>query len=210
MKKTITTLALFFACVLTLMASDETYVKALESAIAQMKAAKSVDELQAVANKFEMIGDNTAGEWLPDYYAAICYAHMSFMEKDARKRDQYVTKAETLLEPIKAENDELYVMRAYVAMANMAIDGQNRWQKQGAIFQTNLKQAEKLNPENPRVYYLQGTNLLHTPASFGGGTKNACPVLQKAKAKFEAFKPASSIAPNWGKEDLERYIAQCK
>lgn len=210
MKKTLVTVALLFVCVLATFAADEKFVKAMEATITQMNGAKSLEDVQAAANKFEMIGKNAATEWLPNYYAAMCYANLSFMEKDSQKRDQYVTKAESLLSSISAENDEIFVMKAYVAMANLAIDGQGRWQTQGPIFEENLKKAEKLNADNPRLYYLRATNLFYTPEPFGGGAKTACPIAQQAKAKYESFKPASSIAPGWGKNLTEDLLKQCK
>ncbi len=211
MKKTVLTFALSLVCLAIAFAyGDEKYSKAMEATITQMNAAKSLQEVQAAANKFEMIGKTAGSEWLPNYYAAMCYANLSFMEKDSQKRDQYVSKAEELLKNISVENDEVLVLKAYVAMANLSVDGQSRWQTQGAIFDENLKKAEKLNPENPRVYYLRATNLFYTPEPFGGGTKTACPLAKQAKAKFESFKPTSSIAPSWGKEYNEELLSKCQ
>lgn len=210
MKNLLIAFAFIMACVTTSWAVDEKYSKAMEATIIQMNAAKSLTDVQAAANKFEMIGKNATTEWLPNYYAAMCYANLSFMEKDSQKRDQYVSKAEELLKNISVENDEVLVMKAYIAMANLAIDGQNRWQTQGAIFDESLKKAEKLNAENPRIYYLRATNLFYTPEPFGGGPKTACPLAKQAKAKFEAFKPTSSIAPGWGKEYNEELLSKCQ
>ncbi|MDJ1504076.1 hypothetical protein [Xanthocytophaga agilis] len=210
MKKTLITLFILMAGIVSTFAADEKFVKAVEAALTQMKTAKSVEDFQAVANKFEMIGKNSAGEWMPNYYAAYCYANMSFMENDSQKKDQYVTKAESLLSELKTDNDETYIMKAYVAMANMSVDGQNRWQTQGKIFEENLQKAEKVNSENPRIYYLRGTSLFYTPEPFGGGAKNACPLFQKAKTKYESFKPTSNIAPAWGKEYNEEMLKKCQ
>ncbi|MCU0353707.1 MAG: hypothetical protein MUD08_08230 [Cytophagales bacterium] len=211
MKKTIAIFALLFIGVLKAFANgDEKYAQAMQSALGQMKAAASPEQMQAVANRFEMIGKTASNEWLPSYYAAFCYANLSYMEKDSRKRDQYVEKAQSLIDATMTENDEIFVMKAYVAQANLAIDGQNRWETQGKIFEENLAKAEKLNAQNPRIDMLRGVSLLFTPEPFGGGAKNACPLLRKAQAQFEAFRPASALAPNWGKEDLEQYLAKCK
>ncbi len=210
MKTLLFSFAFFLTVIVaTLATPDAKYIQAMEGTLTQMHNAKTLTDIQQVANRFEMIGNANPTEWLPAYYAALCYANLSFMEKDSDKRDQYVAKAEKLLEGITAENDELFVMRAFVAQANMAVDGQNRWQKQGALFQANLQKAEKLNPENPRIDYLRGNSLYYTPEAFGGGVKAACPLLQKAKTKFDAFKAASSIAPDWGKEHLAQLMQKC-
>jgi hypothetical protein len=189
---------------------DEKFVKAMQETLVQFGKAKTPTEMQAVANRFEMIGKNAPKEWLPNYYAAFCYTLLSFMETETEKRDKLVEKAETLINNLGTENDEIFVMRAMVAQANLAIDGQSRWQKQGAIFSENLEKAEKLNPENPRIYYLKGNNLFYMPEAFGGGAKTACPEWQKAKTRFETFKPQSDIYPNWGKEQNDEYLKNCK
>ncbi|MBC8112328.1 MAG: hypothetical protein H7Y04_14840 [Verrucomicrobia bacterium] len=190
--------------------TDEKFVKAMKETLEQFKIAKTPPEMQSAANRFELIGKNATTEWLPNYYAALCYVKLSFMEKETEKRDLLVEKAENLLQAISTQNDEIFVMRAMVAQANLAIDGQARWEKQGRIFQENLDKAEKLNPENPRIAYMKGNNLFYTPEAFGGGAKVACPELLKAKAKFGLFKVASEIHPNWGEKSNEELLKNCK
>ena len=63
---------------------------------------------------------------------------------------------------------------------------------------------------NPRLYFLKGQGLKYTPEQFGGGCKTAKPQLQTALDKYAAFKPASDISPNWGKERTEVLIKDCK
>ena len=58
--------------------------------------------------------------------------------------------------------------------------------------------------------YSAGRNsFLFTPAMFGGGKDKAKPVFQKALEMYETFKPASSIAPNWGKNSCSYFIKEC-
>jgi hypothetical protein len=69
--------------------------------------------------------------------------------------------------------------------------------------------AIRLNPENPRAYYMKGITVLNTPEFFGGGKTPAKPILTLAIAKFE--KPLSSevFFPNWGKEDCLKQLERC-
>ncbi len=43
----------------------------------------------------------------------------------------------------------------------------------------------KLAPENPFTNYVQGTNLYHTPAMFGGDTKESLNYFEKSKVYYE-------------------------
>jgi len=70
--------------------------------------------------------------------------------------------------------------------------------------------AEKLNPQNPRVYYLRGSNTFHTPKMFGGGKEKAKPDLEKAASMFESQKSESEIAPSWGAEHNAGLLKQCE
>jgi hypothetical protein len=70
--------------------------------------------------------------------------------------------------------------------------------------------AREIDPENPRTYLWQGVNLMHTPASFGGGIEKACPLIRKAVEKFGTFVPADSLAPNWGSTYAKDMMEKCK
>jgi tetratricopeptide (TPR) repeat protein len=195
-------------------AKNEKFVKAMESALAELKNVQSSQKLtdwQAVINQFERIAKVEATEWLPGYYAAYCYTRMSYMVEDSDQKDKYVELAEALCDnALKiSKHDELYVLRAMIAQANMAVNGAVRWMKQGNIFSENIEKAKQLNPKNPRIYYLEGNSLFYKPAMFGGGAKKACPIYKQALEKFANFTPQSSIAPNWGKQPTEEMMRKC-
>ena len=63
-----------------------------------------------------------------------------------------------------------------------------------------LGKAQAINAENPRIYMIRGEFTLNMPEFYGGGAAKATPDIQKAAEKFETFKPASPLSPNWGKE----------
>lgn len=190
--------------------AQNTYEKAMQEAFSLLSKAQSMTDLQKVANQFEMIGKNAPKEWHPNYYASFTYARMSYQEEDLAKKDIYVEKALKIWESISEKNDEIYVLRAFIAQASMAVDGQARWQTQGAIFEEYVEKASKINVNNPRIYYMQGTRLYHTPKMFGGGAKTAMPYFEKAKTLFESFTPASTFAPKWGKNENTKYLDLCK
>ena len=127
--------------------------------------------------------------------------------------DAYAAKAEQLLtkaDGMQPNNSEISTIKAMIATLRMLVNPQQRWQQYGAVIQQELDNAKKQDPTNPRPYYLQGQNLRNTPEQFGGGCSTAKPVLEEAIKKYEAFKPASSISPNWGKSQVEKVLAGCK
>jgi hypothetical protein len=110
---------------------------------------------------------------------------------------------------LDAASDESLVLTAYVAYARYLVDPPNRWQKYLGIVNASLEQAKKANPNNPRVYYLQGIPLFAKPVTYGGGKTVAKPYFEKAATLF-ARQDASDIdKPSWGEKDNAAYLAKC-
>ncbi|WP_128547559.1 hypothetical protein [Larkinella soli] len=193
-------------------AQNEKYVKAMEAAIAKVKFMAPKEELQQLAGQFERIGSAETGEWLPAYWAAYTYAILSVKETEAAKKDAYLDKAGELLKAVskqQADSDETMVLAAQIAGARLSVDPENRWQQYVPEFQGYLEKAKGKNPDNPRIYALQGQSLFYTPEQYGGGKTAACPMLKQAAEKFATFKPASTIHPNWGQDTNQYLLSQC-
>ena len=202
----------FLITVLQVNAQSDKYTAAMASNIQAMATAESPLDWQNIANKFEQISKIKSDEWLPNYWAAYSTLIINFKTEEAHKKDSYIDKAEEFLKKAKAlqeNNEEILVIEAYIAMARLAIDGQGRWQTQMPKFNQALSQAEKINPNNPRINYLKGVNLYHTPEQFGGGKAVACPILQGALQQYASFEAASEIHPDWGKEEVEQLTQTC-
>ena len=221
MKTIITLLIAAFAATSPVWAQSDPYKQAMSAALGTMKTHNEkspVTDVLATANQFERIASAEPKEWLPRYYAGLSYVYLGFMGKDEASKDKFLDQADANLKAAEAitattpgpENDELAVLKAYIAQARMVVDPMNRWQQYGPLFQAGIDKAIAINPNNPRPYVLQGSSLMYTPEQFGGGPANACPVLKQAAEKFATFKPASDFAPMWGKEQIEPMLAKCK
>jgi len=123
-----------------------------------------------------------------------------------RLADAFLQKADAL----SPDNSEIYVLKAYCHQAKIAVSPDDRQEKQGDIAGTLLDQAEDLNPENPRIYYLIGQSLLFSPPEWGGGKEQACPFVKKAAEKFTTFQLESPLHPNWGRNGVEVYKMMCE
>lgn len=170
----------------------------------------------AQSNKLALIAKKWNDEWAPHYYNAYAKTQMSFMmpENEMDKKDAILDEAETELNEaitlLGKETDEICVLKAMHAQARMAVDGRNRWQKYGKLFDENLQKAKDLNEENPRIYYLKGTSLFFTPKMFGGGAKKALPYFEKAEPMFAKEEKSDMTNPHWGAMANKYFIVQCK
>jgi hypothetical protein len=207
-------LALLLLAVITKgFAQSEKFNKAMTTNLAQFDSAKTADAMLALSASFERIGDAEKTQWLPYYYASLSQVMYAFMKNDMSNNDALAGKAEQLItkaEAAQPNNSEISVIKAMIAVLHMLVNPQQRWQQYGPVIQQEIENAKKQDPTNPRPYYLQGQNLRNTPEQFGGGCATAKPLLEEAMKKFDAFKPASSISPNWGKDQTEKVLAGCK
>ncbi|MFN2458453.1 MAG: hypothetical protein ABR502_09650, partial [Chitinophagaceae bacterium] len=194
---------------------NDKYVKAMEVKVATFDTTRSIDDMKDLANAFERIGDAEKNQWLPYYYAALATVNIGYglsggqLGVNADKIDPVADKAEQLInkaDELSKNNSEVYVVKKMIATLRMMVDPQNRHMKYGPMASQALETAQKLNPENPRVYYLQAQDKYFTPEQFGGSKTEAKKLFELALQKFAAFKPESSIYPSWGKRMTESLL----
>jgi len=213
MKRSIVLAALAFT-VISAQAQD--FKPVLEKTFIAFDTAMDMNTKVEQGNKLALIAKKWDNEWSTHYYMAYSKAQLSYMEKDAAKREAYLDEADKEKDDavaiLKKDNDETYVLAAMIANARMVIDPMNRWQKYGQLFTQGLESAKEANADNPRMYYLQGVSKFFTPKQFGGGKKAAMPYFEKAMGLFEKegamHKDISQ--PHWGKEKAAFFMEQCK
>lgn len=195
-------------------AQSEKYVASMKANIAAIDTSfKNPQNLLDLANKFERIAVAEKNQWLAYYYAAFCQVNYTYMEKDKTKVDAIADKATELIDKADAlqpNNSEISCIKSMIASAHMMVNPMQRYMEYGPESQSHLESAMQQDPTNPRPEYLKGQGLKYTPEQFGGGCTTAKPVLQSALDKFNKFKPASDIHPNWGKQRTETLIGECK
>ena len=216
MKKIIITMTLCFGTMI-IFGQNEKYVKAMEQKIAALDTTRNTAALQGLANDFERIAIAEKTEWLPFYYAALANVNMGYsmmenaMGGDASKIDPVSDKAEALLkqaEALKKENSELYVVKKMINSLRMIVDPQNRFMQYGPLAQQALDKARQLNPDNPRIYLLEGQDKFYTPEQFGGSKTEAKKLFETALQKFETYKLENPLDPNWGRGMTQYFLAE--
>jgi hypothetical protein len=194
-------------------AQSEKFTKAMATNIALLASAKTADDMLAASAAFERIAEAEKNQWLPYYYAGLTQILYGFMKNDVTNNDTYANKAEQLVtkaDALQANNSEISCLKSMIATLRLLVNPQARWQQYGPISQQELDKAKTQDASNPRPYYLQGQGLRYTPEEFGGGCSTAKPLLEEAVKKYATFKPATSLHPNWGKNQTEQLIAGCK
>ena len=208
MQKTLLAIALLVS--LTAAAQSDKYTQAMQKNITLLDSAKTQDQLLSLAGTFDRIGDAEKTQWLPYYYAALAQTWIGWMpdtkDKDAnaQKINAYLAKAEAI-----EKNAETYAIENMAATQQMLVDPQNRWMTNGKDAGAALQKGLALDPNNPRLYYLQAMSLFGTPPQFGGGKDKAKPVFEKSIALYKSAQP-KPLYPTWGQKQAEGMLAQCQ
>ncbi len=196
----IITISLFTAC---MYAQEEQYNAAMQNALALMDQASEPEQLLECSGRFERIATAEKKRWIPYYYASHCLVLMSFTEPNAEQKDLVLDRSQELLDQameLGPEESELHVLQAFLYPSRIMVDPMNR----GMIFMEktfeSLGNAKKLNPANPRIYFLEGSYRLNTPEAMGGGAVVARPILEEAMVRFESFNNPVPFWPSWGEE----------
>ncbi len=193
---------------------SEKYMGAMNKNLAAMDSAfKNPESLLALANNFERIAEAEKSQWLPYYYAAFCQVNYGFMSPDKSKIDAIAAKATALVQKADAlspQNSELSCVKSMIASCQMMVNPMQRYMEYGPLSSKHLADAMQFDATNPRPELLTGQGLKYTPEQFGGGCNTAKPKIESALKKFESFKPASPLHPNWGKEMALQIMNECK
>ncbi len=187
------------------------YEETMKVNIQKLNTEFTTSGLTNLASQFERIANAEPGKWHPKYYMAYCYVWATAIgempaEEKHKLLDMAQVQMDALLKTFKKES-EIFALQAFVYQ--MRITDMSKGFKYSSLASEALEEAEKLNPNNPRVYYLRGNNTFHTPKAFGGGKEKAKPMFEKAAALFESQKPANAIEPAWGSEHNKQMLAEC-
>ena len=202
-------ISLLFAAIIANAQSDK-YVAAMKKNLALMDSAKTTADFQNVSNAFERIGDAEKTQWLPYYYAGLALTTPAWTDQKLDK-DANAEKIKALCDKADAldKNAEICTIRNMAATQQMLVDPQTRWQTSGMEASAALQKGIQIDPNNPRLYYLQGMSLFNTPEQFGGGKDKAKPLFAKSVELFkkQEHKP---LYPTWGQDQAEQMLAKCQ
>jgi tetratricopeptide (TPR) repeat protein len=190
------------------------YATNMKANIDKMYHSQTIEDYQLSANTFERIALAEKKEWLPSYYTAYCYIMMAFMAQKPDQIDPYLDLAQKHLDKalvIAGKEAELYVLQGMLHQARISVDFMGRGMTYSQMAQGSLEEALKIDPKNPRAFYLMGMNVYSTPKMYGGGPEVALPLFKRAQENFELGESISNdLMPAWGKENNEQMLAECE
>jgi len=220
MKKSIFILSAMFVASFSFAQMPEKFVKAMETNIARIDSAKSVQDWVDITAAFERIAEAEKNQWLPYYYVALGNVMSGTMSlgdnlygNNAEKTDPKADAAERALNKaigLSKETSETWVIKKMIISLRMLGDVMNRAMTAMPEATAALDNAKKLDANNPRIYILEGQDKYYTPEQYGGSKDEAKVLFEKAQKLFETFKPETTIHPNWGKNQVGYFLSLYK
>jgi hypothetical protein len=182
---------------------EDAYISTMLSTMESMDNASEKEDYLRCASQFERIATAEKSKWLPYYYGANSLIIMSFDETDGHSKDLILDRAQQLLDQaleLAPEESELFALQAFLYPSRIMVDPMGRGMLYMEKMFLSLETAKALNPDNPRIYFLEGVNMLNMPPAMGGGPEVAKPILEEADAKFKTFQNEDPLWPKWGEE----------
>jgi tetratricopeptide (TPR) repeat protein len=190
---------------------ENNYVMVMVQHKKSLNMARNLPDFQNLAESFERIAQAETHQWHPLYYAALCYINMSIVNEKPESSQGYLDQAQVLIDralKIYPDESELFVLQALLYQGRIRADQTGQGRDFLIRAGTALDKAKSYNPDNPRIYYLMGLNLLFLPEAAGGGAISACPMFNTATEKFGKEQPAHVLSPTWGGERNEQFLTQ--
>lgn len=178
------------------------------SLIHRLDAAKSESDYVSVNEQIEQLAATYPKNWLILYYASLGYAFMSSKGYDSKeinidKSIKYMHLAKEM-----SANDEVLCLESFVYSIKMSKAPFTRWLAYKNSILHPLEKAQKLNPNNPRIYILQASIQKNIPAWLGGGCNAASKFIKVAFEKW-AIQQMNTIQPHWGGGTIEALKKAC-
>lgn len=203
-----TALILIFSMMASFSVFANDYETTMKESIEEMYQTQEPEILSKIAGKFYRIGEAEQDKWLPYYYAAYSYVSITYNLEDGDEIDAWLDKGQNMLDKameLKPDEAENHVLQGL--LYSMRITNPMRGMKFSGLSNDALAKAEKLEPENPRLWLCKAQNVYYTPSMFGGGAENAKPLFEKAAELFDTFEPRGELYPGWGKETNAAQLA---
>ena len=191
-----------------LFAQKSVYNTGLANAVAIFNGSNNNTDYTNLILELEKLDALNAKDWVPSYYLALIHTRTSI--NNSKNAEAHADKAlfwakKSLL---ISSNDETNCIYAMAHIAKMAISPLMRFVKYQSVIYEYLNKAKKINPNNPRPYILEAKLQMNLPRVFGGGCKQAKPLIIKAQQLLDSQVP-QSILPTWGKLSLGELKEGC-
>ena len=170
----------------------------------------SVDSLKQARALAERATSGREGNVLAHYYVGLAnYRMVNQLPEDAEKRRKHVLE-DAVSHLKRATNIDAKMADAWALLAGCygQMMGLNPMQGMSLGPKSNdaMEKAKNLEPKNPRVWIISGTQDYFTPSMFGGDKERALSKFKKAARLAKQESIEDPLMPSWGHAEAYTWI----
>lgn len=178
------------------------YQEKMESLLAEAETAKTWQEYEQAARKFANVFDLYSNKWEPRYYAAYYTNLAALNNEDVAYRVKAWKAAESYINMglgLNIDNADMKFLKAYILTLKGEHLSTGLSEKMNTRIKELVNEGRRIQFENPRGDLVAAFYLYYHTNNVERAKKEATSSIEK----FIEFKPANSIAPNWGRDMAE-------
>jgi hypothetical protein len=187
----------------------QSYNKDLTAAVSFFNTLSIHKDFNAATLKFEQIYNTNPQDWIASYYVSILKSRMSLQKNEDSDKLADEALAWIAKSKLVQVNDEILCAESLAYTAKMSVRPGLRWLNYERRIKNPLALAQKINPNNPRIYVLQASLQRNLPVIFGGGCNASLALAQKAEKLLLAQSNDITNLPRWGKQSIIDYKKNC-
>ncbi len=183
-----------------------------EQSMQQAFALMQENKMDEAANLFERIGNAEPKKWLPYYNLALLKTRTTFGMKDNAAIEAQLKVATGFADKaaiISPNNSEIYVLKGLINVAKIASNPMVYGASLSSETTQLYQKAIALDAKNPRAVSGLVDFEMGGARFFKQDLTPFCKRLQESIPLYDAFKPASRLHPNWGKERVVEILKSC-
>jgi hypothetical protein len=182
----------------------------LQSFVSQYELADDYTKKREVIQQLEQFTEANAENWFSSYYTALFLAESSFEAENLSAKDELLAQAKKYTNMTASRNgdlSELYALRGFITMAELAANPQERGQFMVQDVVQSLTKAIDENPKNPRAYLFLAQMQFGMAAMMGTPTQQACGYAKQSLSMYEADESPIKYGKS---EAVELLATKCK
>ena len=182
----------------------------VKSRIDQAYFTQQPEILDSVISELQKLDDSGELQKYVHYYSALAYFRLYPLPltDDSHLYSKNLDMAQTELErAVELDPDFADAYALLCGVYGMKASGMFSGIKYGKKANQALAKAQKLDPQNPRMYLIDGMGNYYKPKLFGGGIVNAQEAILTSLNLFESHSSENEIAPDWGKAEAHAWLA---
>jgi tetratricopeptide (TPR) repeat protein len=151
---------------------------------------------------------NQKSDWRYHYHLAYAYTRLGMVQnRDSHKEKSYTTAFQhaSMAMKLSSGNSEVHALFALILQMQLQLSPMTRGRSYAQRVNDHIDKAIKLDPSNPRPYFLRAQMLYNTPSLLGGDKKKAIEYYRLATERFARYQPPGENYPIWGKKENQEF-----